>query len=445
MRTAWKPPGSASRARRPRRLRPPRRVALVGGPTSTGDVLRAAGCLLTPGRLLDGPSIRTYEEAFARAVGTRYAFSFDGGRVALYAILQALGIGEGDEVLLQVPTHVVVANAIRYTGARPVFVDCHPPTCNTDLASAKARASPQTRAIVVQHTFGVATDLDPLMEWAGGNDIEVIEDCVHALGSRYRGRMLGSFGRAAIFSTEETKTISTTVGGMAVTDDPDLAAHLQRFQRTCAWPSVRLTLRRLTKLIVNHLFTEPRVHPYTRLVYEIFGRRNPLPGPLRPEERVGGRPEPYAVRLSNAQAQLGLRQLRRLHRNLAHREAISAAYDARLTALGFTGPRPMVGDWPPCVRFPVFVGDTRAVARAVAPHAVVGRWFSSVLEGAVDPAYGGYETGSCPRAEAVAGHLANLPTHERVTLDDVEAVVRAIAASAEPIAVPGMDVQAGAS
>lgn len=96
-----------------------RRAALLGGTTTLADCLVALRYLVDPRRLVRGSKIKQYEQAFARQVGARYAYSFSCGRVGLYALLRALGVRASDEVLLQVPTHIVVANAIRYTGARP--------------------------------------------------------------------------------------------------------------------------------------------------------------------------------------------------------------------------------------------------------------------------------------------------------------------------------------
>src|ERR1700732_5195560 len=93
-----------------------RRLALLGGTTTWGDCLTGLQYLAEPHRLIEGPAIAQYERAFAESIGVDHAVSFAAGRVGLYALLQALGVGPGDEVLLQVPTHIVVANAIRYAG-----------------------------------------------------------------------------------------------------------------------------------------------------------------------------------------------------------------------------------------------------------------------------------------------------------------------------------------
>lgn len=405
----------------------PRRLALLGGTTTWGDCRVALRHLLDPHELVRGPAIAEYEQAFARQVGVRFSYSFSHGRIGLYAVLRELGIGPGDEVLLQVPTHIVVANAIRYTGARPVYVDCRLDDYNMDFELAARQITPGTKALIVQHTFGIPADLDAAMALARRHGLALIEDCVHSLGAVYDGRQVGSFGHAAFFSTEETKTISTTMGGIVVTDDPELAARLRAFQEKTPWPSRWQTARYVLKLLLYHLLTEPHLHRYTRTIYELLGKRNPLPQATTDEEIRGSRPPIYEERLGNAQAALGLRQLRRLETNLAHRRAMAEAYGAQLARSGIKPPCPPAKAEPAFVRYPVWVEDRPATVRAAAPHAVLGTWFTSVLEEAISPAYGDYEPGSCPRAEAVAMHLVNLPTHPWVNLRDVEAITSALA------------------
>jgi perosamine synthetase len=404
-----------------------RRIALLGGTTTRSDCRIALRHLAAPGQLVHGTSIAAYEQAFAERISVQFASSFATGRVGLYGVLRCLGVGRGDEVLLQVPTHIVVANAIRYTGARPIYVDIDLATYNVDPAHAADRVTPRTKAIVLQHTFGVPADLDAVLELSNRHGLALIEDCVHALGATHRGRPVGSFGRAAFFSTEETKTISTTMGGIVVTDDPELARSLRAFQEACPWPRTSIVARYLLKLLTYHVLTEPRVHRYSRAAYELFGERHPLPRPTVADELVGLRPSRYEERLSNGQAAVGLQQLRQLDTNLVHRRWISGIYEQLLAEHGLRTPSVPPGSEAAFVRYPVWVEDRPAVERALAPLAVAGKWFTSVLEEAVSPRYGEYEDGSCPRAESASAHLYNLPTHPRVRPEDAVALVDALA------------------
>jgi hypothetical protein len=149
----------------------------------------------SPIRLVDGAAIARYERAFERQLGVRYAYSFTSGRVGLYGLLRAMGVGRGDEVL-QVPTHVVVPNAIRYTGAAPVFIDSRPDTFNMDLDQAEQRVTARTKVLLLQHTFGIPVGIDRALAPARWHRLRVIEDCAHALGSTYDGRQVGSSATA---------------------------------------------------------------------------------------------------------------------------------------------------------------------------------------------------------------------------------------------------------
>src|SRR3989449_1863881 len=306
-----------------------RRLALLGGSTQWSDCAEALRYLSRPTQLVQGAKINEYEEAFAGTVGVKYAIGFASGRVGLYALLRALGVSEGAEVLLSVTTHIVVANAIRYTGARPVYVDCRVEDYNIDLEDAERRITPRSRVLLLQHTFGIPVEMDAALAFARRHNLVVIEDCVHALGARYDGRQVGTFGHGAIFSTEETKTISTVMGGMAVTNDPHLASRLRTFQASCSWPSMWLAAGYLMKFVVYYMLTEPHVHRFAGIAYEIFGCRNPL-GPTTLEERRGQRPLEYERRLSNGQAAVGLCQLSILDNSLGPRELVASAYRARL-------------------------------------------------------------------------------------------------------------------
>jgi len=410
-----------------------RRLALLGGTTQWRDCVAALRYLGRPTQLVAGPTINEYEDAFAAAVGIKYAIGFATGRVSLYGLLRALGVGDGAEVLLSVPTHVVVANAIRHTGARPVFVDCRLDDYNIDLDDAERHITPRSRVLLVQHTFGVPVEMDAALAFARRHNLLVIEDCVHALGARYDGRHVGTFGHAAFFSTEETKTISTVMGGMAVTNDPDLASRMRSFQASCRLPRLSLSARYLTKFIAYYMLTEPRLHRFARVAYEQLGRRNPLPVPTTRQERRGGRRPGLEQQLSNGQAALGVSQLSGLAGNLEHRALVAHAYEACLHETAASGcvrlPRVPAHATPAYVRYPVWVEDRAAVIRALTRHAVVGTWFTSVLEEAEAPESLGYEPGSCPHAEEAARHLINLPTHLRVDENDVRALTTALTQS----------------
>ena len=412
-------------------MRTPRRTAQLGGTTSAGDAARALALAARPRRLIEGPALERYETELARRVGADFAISFGAGRVALYGILRELGVGEGDEVIVPLPTHVVVTNAVSYLGAKPVYADCRLSDFNIDPDGLPALVGPRTRAILVQHTFGIPGDMEALLGIAAEHDVPLIEDCVHALGATWRGRPVGGIGTAGFFSTEETKIISTTMGGAGVTSDPQLAERVRMFQRECPPPGTSLTARRLAKLALYYLLTQAHVHTVTRPAYELLGGYQPLPVPTSDEELAGERPEHYEERLAAGQAEIALRQLARLDENLAHRRRVAAEYATRLEPMGFVAPIVAADAESAWVRYPVRVADRDAAIETLRRRTVPGTWFTSVQEEAIRPTLNGYLAGACPQAEQAARELVNLPTHPRVGPKDVVAIVEAMS-SVEP-------------
>ncbi len=178
--------------------------------------------VLGSGMLTQGPKVRAFEEAFAEMCGVRYAIATSSGTTALHVALLAHGIGPGDEVITTPFTFIASANSILYVGARPVFVDIDPPTFNINPAQIEAAITPQTKAIVPVHLFGLPCDMEPILALARARDLVVIEDACQAHRAEYHGQRVGSFGTGC-FSFYPTKNITSAEGGMITTDDEEIA------------------------------------------------------------------------------------------------------------------------------------------------------------------------------------------------------------------------------
>lgn len=182
--------------------------------------------VIRSGHIAQGKEVTCLEDELARFIGVKHAVAVSSGTAALHLGLLALGIGSGDEVII--PTFVCTAllNAIRYVGGTPVLADIGEADFNIDPQDVKRKCSAKTRAIIVPHMFGLPADIDHLVSIG----VPMIEDCAHALGSTYRGRKVGSFGRLAIFSFYATKMVTTGEGGMVATDDDLLAARVRNLR-----------------------------------------------------------------------------------------------------------------------------------------------------------------------------------------------------------------------
>lgn len=166
-----------------------------------------------------GKFISLFEQKFAEYVGINHAVTVCNGTVALHVALLALGIGPGDEVIVPTLTYIASVNAITYTGAKPIFVDSLQSNWQMDPNDIEAKLSKRTRAIMVVHLYGHPCDMDAIMDIARKNNLYVIEDCAEAIGSRFEGQHVGTFGDIATFSFYGNKTITTGEGGMVVTSD----------------------------------------------------------------------------------------------------------------------------------------------------------------------------------------------------------------------------------
>jgi dTDP-4-amino-4,6-dideoxygalactose transaminase len=174
--------------------------------------------VLDSGMIAQGPRVKAFEEAFAVMCGVKHAAATTSGTTALHLALLANGIGEGDEVVTSPFTFIASANAILYTGARPVFIDIDPTTYNINPALIEAAITPRTKAILPVHLFGLSCDMDAIMNIAQKHNLLVIEDACQSHGATYKGKRLGSFGTGT-FSLYPTKNMTSAEGGMITTDD----------------------------------------------------------------------------------------------------------------------------------------------------------------------------------------------------------------------------------
>lgn len=174
----------------------------------------------------EGPFVKRFEKEFAERVNRKFAISVTNGTVALEATMQALKVGEGDEVILPAFSIISVLGAVVKAGAKPVLVDCDPITWNMDLNQVEDKVNDRTKAIVAVHTYGLPVDIDPLVQLCHHKGIFLIEDAAESHGLNYKGRPCGGFGDISTFSFYPNKLITTGEGGMVLTDNPDLAERL---------------------------------------------------------------------------------------------------------------------------------------------------------------------------------------------------------------------------
>jgi dTDP-4-amino-4,6-dideoxygalactose transaminase len=196
------------------------------------EEIKAVTEVLKSGWLSMGPRTEEFEHRFAEFLGIKHAFAVANGTAALHLACEALGLKEGDEVLCPALTFVATANAILYTGARPVFVDINGShDLNFSVTDAAIKVTERTRAIMVVHYGGYPCDMDGVRDLAAKYNLKILEDCAHAPGAFYHSKngpqMVGTIGDVGCFSFFANKNMTTGEGGMVVTKDDQLAEKIR--------------------------------------------------------------------------------------------------------------------------------------------------------------------------------------------------------------------------
>jgi dTDP-4-amino-4,6-dideoxygalactose transaminase len=183
--------------------------------------------VLKEGWLTTGPRVKQFEAAFARYTGASHAVAVSSCTAALHLAFAALGLGQGDEVILPTMTFASSGEVVLYSGARPVLVDSSDDSFHMDVARIEEAITPRTKAILPVHYSGYACDMDEILEIASRHRLFVVEDAAHAFPSRYKGKNIGTLGKITCFSFYATKTLTTGEGGMITTEDADLADRIR--------------------------------------------------------------------------------------------------------------------------------------------------------------------------------------------------------------------------
>jgi perosamine synthetase len=335
------------------------------------------------------------------------------GRVALYAILRALGVGPGDEVIVPAFTCVAVPNAVLYAGAAPVYVDIDERTYCADPAAVAAAMTPRTRVVLAQNTFGLSADLDALAAAARPHGAVVVDDCTHGLGGTYKGRPNGAAADAAFYSTQWSKPISTGLGGFAVATDAAIAREMTALERTAQEPPLADRALLATMLVARERIATPRTLRAGRAVYRAVSRAGVVPGSSSGDELEGTEmPTDFVAAMAPLQAELAARRLTTLRAKVERRRAAAGRWSAWARAHGRTPPHEPENAGHAFLRYALRVRDRDAfVAEADRRGVLLGDWFHSPLypiEGDLGP--WAYRRGEAPVAERVATEIVNLPT-----------------------------------
>lgn len=258
----------------------------------------AASSAIRQGWVSQGPKVAEFENKIAGYVNSKYAVATSSCTTALHLALLVSGIGEGDEVIVPSYTFISTANAVLFTGAKPVFVDISPDTYNIDPQKIREAITPRTRAIIPVHQIGLPADMDAITKIAKKNKLKVIEDAACALGSEYKGKRIGSFSELTCFSFHPRKIITTGEGGVITTNSRLIAGKLRILRHHGM--SVSPFAKHSSKKIIFENYTE-----------------------------LG-----YNYRMTDIQASLGLVQMAKIGEILKKRTYYARRYNQELKGIG---------------------------------------------------------------------------------------------------------------
>ncbi len=398
------------------------------------DVVLATTLLFQPWKWKNGPAVKKFEEEFRKYIGVKYAFSFNSGRSAEFAILKALDLEKGSNVLIQAFTCNAVINPILWAGLNTIYVDCAN-DFNVDLSSLReAIATKQSKVLIVQHTFGLPANMDEILKIARENNLIIIEDCAHALGAEYKSNVglptealakVGTFGDAGFFSFSRDKVISCVYGGMAVTNNDEIGKKLEALQKEFGQPSMFWIFQQLLHPLLLHFIILP-LYDFIELgkLFLIFSQwTHVLSKAVSWQEKRGERPDYFPKALPNALAMLAKNQFNKLETLNTHRLQIAEFYYQQLQNTKFGLP---LKDRNIFLRFVV----THPKAHEIVYEAwhkqniLLGNWYTSPIDPKdtqLDKMQ--YKPGLCPNAENLAQKTLNLPTHVNISMEEVQRIV----------------------
>lgn len=323
-----------------------------------------------------GAFVTEFEEKFADYCGRAYGVSTSSGTAALHLALKALGIKQGDEVIIPALTFIATANAITYCGAKPVFVDSHPDYWCIDSDKIEIEVSPQTKAILPVHLYGHPCDMDPIMDLAEDHGLYVIEDAAEAHGAEYKGRKIGSFGDISCFSFYGNKILTTGEGGMCLTDNEELYEKM--------------------RILRDH-----GMNPKKRYWHDVIG---------------------FNYRMTNLQAAVGVAQLNRLDEIVRRKRQIARWYEQDL-ASGTIGLHPEM-PWAQCVywMYSILADDRDGLMERLKENGIDTRPLFYPIT--TMPPY--KEDKQYPVAELLSTRGVNLPSSPTLTRGEVEYICNCI-------------------
>lgn len=342
------------------------------------------------------------------------------GRVGLYALLKGLGIGVGDHVAMQAFTCIAVPEAVMATGASPLYIDIEDDGFNMSADDLASKVTPQTRAIVVQHTFGIPADIDGILRIANHYSIPIIEDCCHTLASRYKGKDVGSFGFGSFYSYEWGKPLVAGVGGSIRVNDKKLAEIIKADYANYNLPDIATQIKIELQYHAFSLLYRPSWYWPVRSAFHWLGDIGLLKGNYNPVDEIA---DDFSRRMSPGVEKRLILKIKNLERQTQHIQWVSKQYREQIYSDAISHPVLKSGNDAIFARYPLLSSnkpDVLSMARKA--NVELAEWYATPIHPLMgkDLEKVHYRIGSCPNAEKRCAEVVSLPTHQMVSQRDID-------------------------
>jgi len=370
--------------------------------------------------VVDVNIVGQYERKFSKLVGPGHCISFASARMGFWALLKYKGVGKGDEVILNGGTCAVMANAILRTGATIVYSDISPDTFGSSADQIKRKITTKTKIIVAQHSFGIPCKIDVIADLAKGKNIFLIEDSALAVGSTLKGKLVGSFGDASIFSTDHSKPINTFLGGMVYSENTKIIKAIKSIKNNAEEVSVKKQNVEWKRILIERKYYGPSF--YGKL--QLFNLLGQLRGIFLKEESAFLDKDfyaeiinqyPYPAKMPTFLAALGLIELENWELKVMLRKRYLTSFLDLFDAMGINSVLPTCYkdkdlDIIP-LRFVWSKDDDKLKKELDRFLDVNGFWFQApIIATPCSLDQFGYKGGDCPISEKLGRNMFNLPT-----------------------------------
>jgi len=392
------------------------------------DLIQTIKIILKPQFWIKGDSVKKIEDWFKEYFHVNTAVSFNSGRSALYAILKSLNIGYGDEVIVQAFSCVAVANSVIWSGAKPVYVDSDQ-NLNISTNLLEQHITPNTKAIIVQHTFGIPADIILIKKIAHKYNLILIEDCAHSLGATFQDRKIGTFGDFTFFSFGRDKVISSVFGGLAIVNNSNnnYGKKLEEFRRGLPFPSHKWVLQQLIHPLAFSIILPLYNLGIGKLLLIILQKLLLLSFPVMDIEKRALRPSFIPQNYPNALAGILLCQISKLDKFNNHRREMANYYRNNLSSVKNVK-LPDDRDGAIYLRYNILTPYADKILSAAKSRGIIlGNWYRNIIDPAgVNFASIHFRSNLFPVAQKSAQQSLNLPTYPRTTYTDADRIINLI-------------------